>query len=129
MRGKRTHQLKLRNMKACYRRAVNSAGPRYTPGLEETFPNIRIEELANALAGICRMESFWNTVMEAADRIRRCAIGDKNALTFASQILNNEMLRNPNDFGDLQRGLQVYGRKVIDSEGIGILYASAGTEA
>ena len=58
-----------------------------------------------------------------------CMFGDKNALTFASQILNNEMLRNPNDFGDLQRGLQVYGRKVVDIEGLGILYASAGTEA
>jgi hypothetical protein len=54
---------------------------------------------------------------------------DKNALTFASQILNNEMLRNPNDFGDLMRGLQVYGRKVVDDDGMGILYASAGTEA
>jgi hypothetical protein len=55
--------------------------------------------------------------------------GDKNALTFASQILKSEMLRNPNDFGDLQRGLQVYGRKVVDDNGLGLLYASAGTEA
>jgi len=57
-----------------------------------------------------------------------CMFGDKNAITFASQILNNEMLRNPNDFGDLQRGLQVYGRKVVDAPGLGMLYASAGTE-
>lgn len=58
-----------------------------------------------------------------------CMFGDMNALTFASQITNNEMLRNPNDFGDLQRGLQVYGRKVVDSAGLGLLYVSAGTEA
>jgi hypothetical protein len=64
-----------------------------------------------------------------SDTAWSCMFGDKNALTFASQILNNEMLRNPNDFGDLQRGLQVYGRKVVDDNGIGILYASAGTEA
>lgn len=31
----------------------------------------------------------------------------------ATQLIENEMLRDPNDFGDLYRGLQVYGREVI----------------
>lgn len=48
--------------------------------------------------------------------------GHKSALTFASQLVENEMLKNPSDFGDLIRGLQVYGYKVIKPESMGRLY-------
>ena len=44
--------------------------------------------------------------------------GHKSALTFASQLLKNETLKNPSDFGDIMRGLQVYGYKVIKSEAL-----------
>lgn len=52
--------------------------------------------------------------------------GHKKALTFASQMTNMETLPNPDDFGKLIRGLNVYGRKVIDSNAIGHLYAERG---
>ena len=52
--------------------------------------------------------------------------GHKKALTFASQMTNMETLPNPNDFGKLVRGLNVYGRKVIDPNAIGHLYAERG---
>lgn len=44
--------------------------------------------------------------------------GHKSAITFASQMTENETLKNPDDFGDLMRGLQVYGYKVIKSESL-----------
>jgi hypothetical protein len=47
--------------------------------------------------------------------------GHKCALTFASQINKVEHLRNPNDFGDLVRGLMVYGRKAVKPEGFAIM--------
>lgn len=51
--------------------------------------------------------------------------GHKSALTFASQLVKNEMVDNPNDFGKLMRGLQVYGYKVIKGESLGHVYAKA----
>lgn len=45
--------------------------------------------------------------------------GHKAALTFATQITKNETLRNPKRFGDLVRGLQVYGFEVINPVALG----------
>jgi len=42
--------------------------------------------------------------------------GVKAAITFASQLTNNETIKNPNDFGDLMRGLQVYGYETIKGD-------------
>lgn len=52
--------------------------------------------------------------------------GHKSGLTFASQLLKNETLKNPSDFGDIMRGLQVYGYKVIKPEAIVEGYVKAG---
>jgi len=70
-----------------------------------------------------------NLLKDTDDTAWSCMFGDKKALTFASQLVENEVIPNPNDFGDLMRGLQVYGRKIVDANGIGILYASVGTES
>lgn len=40
--------------------------------------------------------------------------GHTNALTFASQLVKTETLRAESTFGDIMRGLQVYGYKMID---------------
>jgi hypothetical protein len=42
--------------------------------------------------------------------------GHTSALSFASQITKTESLQNPNDFGQLVRGLNVYGKKMIKPE-------------
>ncbi len=42
--------------------------------------------------------------------------GHKSALTFASQMVKMEDLKNPVDFGELVRGLNVYGYKVVKPE-------------
>ena len=44
--------------------------------------------------------------------------GHKKALTFASQMTNMETLRAESTFGDIIRGLQVYGYKVVKPEAI-----------
>jgi hypothetical protein len=44
---------------------------------------------------------------------RALMAGHKSGITFAAQIAKTETLRNPTDFGDYVRGLNVYGRKVV----------------
>lgn len=53
--------------------------------------------------------------------------GHKNGLTFASQMTKNETLRAESTFGNIMRGLQVYGRKVIDSTAIAVAVARDAT--
>ena len=52
--------------------------------------------------------------------------GHKSAITFATQMTKMETLRNPHDFGDIVRGLQVYGFEVIKPEALAVLYAKKG---
>ena len=57
------------------------------------------------------------TVADAKNR-RMMVAGTKHACSFASQISKTEPLRNQNDFGDIVRGLAVYGRKVLKPEAL-----------
>lgn len=52
--------------------------------------------------------------------------GHSHGLTFASQLDKVETLRAESTFGNLFRGLQVYGRKVTDGKSIAMLYATNG---
>lgn len=49
---------------------------------------------------------------------RMMVAGTKAACAFASQISKTEPLRNQTDFGDIVRGLAVYGRKVVKEEAL-----------
>lgn len=62
------------------------------------------------------------TVSAIADGTKRRAIiaGHKSAISFASQLSKTEQLRNPNDFGDLVRGLQIFGHKVTKPEALAL---------
>lgn len=44
--------------------------------------------------------------------------GHKSGITFASQITKMETVRNPSDFGDFIRSLNVYGYKTVRSEAL-----------
>jgi hypothetical protein len=66
------------------------------------------------------------TTTDGANTAYNCIFGHPAALTFASQLVKNETLKNPWDFGDLLRGLQVYGYKVIKTEAMGHFYAIKG---
>lgn len=46
------------------------------------------------------------------------AAGVPGATSFASQLIEGEAMRDPNHFGDIVRGLNVYGAKVFRPEGI-----------
>lgn len=50
--------------------------------------------------------------------------GHKSAISFASQIAKVESLQNPNDFGTLIRGLNVYGYQVTQADGLALLVAN-----
>lgn len=62
--------------------------------------------------------NFDGTVNAGAVK-RHCIIaGHKSALSFASQIAKTENLPNPTDFGQLVRGLNIYGRMVSKPESL-----------
>lgn len=55
-----------------------------------------------------------NTITSLGDAKRRILMaGHKSAISFASQMTKMETVRNPSDFGDYIRGLNVYGNKVV----------------
>ena len=53
-----------------------------------------------------------------AKKRRMMVAGTKASCAFASQIAKTEPLRNQTDFGDIVRGLAVYGRKVVKDEAL-----------
>lgn len=67
-----------------------------------------------------------NSVTTTGTVAKRRAIiaGHKSAITFASQITKMETVRNPNDFGDFIRSLNVYGFKVVKPESLALLVAA-----
>lgn len=52
----------------------------------------------------------------------RILFGTKDACCFASQMTNVETLRSETTFGDIVRGLNVYGFKTTKPEALGVLY-------
>jgi hypothetical protein len=62
----------------------------------------------------------WNETGAAADGKKRHLIfaGHKSGISFASQITKMETLQNPNDFGRLVRGLQVWGSMVSQGQAL-----------
>lgn len=56
--------------------------------------------------------------LASAKKRRQMVAGTKHACAFASQISKTEPLRNQTDFGDLVRGLSVFGRKVVKDEAL-----------
>ncbi len=55
-------------------------------------------------------------VDDGGTNVTNIVAGHKAGLTFASQMTDMEDLPNPNDFGQLVRGLNVFGYKVIEPE-------------
>jgi len=66
------------------------------------------------------------TISATTNAARRRAIiaGQTTAIAFASQMAKTETLRNPTDFGDLVRGLNVFGHKVVKPEALALLVVS-----
>lgn len=65
-------------------------------------------------------------VQDGSNRVANMIAGHRAGLTFASQMTDMENLPNPNDFGQLVRGLNVFGFKVIEPKYLFHLYAYKG---
>jgi len=63
------------------------------------------------------------SVTDGSNKCTTMYAGHKAGLTFASQIVKTETLRAESTFGDIMRGLKVYGYKVIKPTAIASLYA------
>jgi len=64
---------------------------------------------------------------DGTKKVTRVFAGHSAGLTFASQISNVETLRSELTFGNILRGLQVFGTKVIDGKTLVEIYATPGT--
>jgi hypothetical protein len=51
--------------------------------------------------------------------------GTKHAISFAATMNKTEPMRDPTDFGDIMRGLSIYGRKVIKPEALAVALIGA----
>lgn len=75
--------------------------------------------LPSAAAGQNFDATTTGTGISANALARKCMIaGHTTAISFASQIAKVESLQNPNDFGTLVRGLNIYGYKTIKPESL-----------
>lgn len=63
----------------------------------------------------------WEGSSNAGTATRHAIVaGHKSAITFASQFTKTETIRNPNDFGDAVRGLNVFGRTISKSSAMAL---------
>jgi hypothetical protein len=53
-----------------------------------------------------------------------CLFGTRDSISFASQITNVETLRAANTFGNIVRGLNVFGYKDTKAESMGVVYVA-----
>ena len=81
-------------------------------GMIDRFEIFRTNNLAN--------------VTDGTAKVTNSMFGHKSAIAFASQMIETETLKNPEDFGDLMRSLQAYGYKVLKPEALGHGYITKG---
>lgn len=88
-------------------------------GMIDRFTVYVSNQLPRAAAGTATPwisgDGTENAITSAGTDLKRRAIiaGHKSAITFASQITKMEEVRNPNDFGDYIRSLNVFGYKAV----------------
>jgi len=80
--------------------------------------------VSNLLPKAAAGQNYDGTAAVGAAKRHAIMAGHKSAITFASQIARVESLQNPNDFGTLIRGLNVYGYQVVQPKGLALLQAA-----
>lgn len=76
---------------------------------------------ANGTAWVSGDGSENSTVaVTNANKRRAILAGHRSAISFASQMTKTEQLRNPTDFGDYVRGLNIFGHKVTKPESLAL---------
>ena len=76
--------------------------------------------VSNLLPSAAAGQDFNGAAQGGAAKRTAVMAGHKSAITFASQIAKVESLQNPNDFGTLVRGLNIYGYNVIKPEALAL---------
>jgi hypothetical protein len=74
------------------------------------------------IAGFDLLES--QNVPNTSGAKYKVLFGTNRAITFADQIVKTEAIRDPDQFRDVVRGLDVYGAKVVRPEQLGVLTVS-----
>jgi hypothetical protein len=69
--------------------------------------------VTNQLPKAAATQDYWGGAAGGTAKRRVLLAGHKSAVTFASQMTKMETVRNPNDFGDYVRGLNVFGYKTL----------------
>ena len=69
--------------------------------------------VSNQLPKAAAAQDYWGGAAAGTAKRRVLLAGHKSAVTFASQMTKMETVRNPNDFGDYVRGLNVFGWKTV----------------
>lgn len=87
--------------------------------------------LRNGRVGMIDRFTVYNsnllpTYTDGSDKTTHFIAGTKDGLTFATQLTKTESLRAESTFGNIMRGLMVYGHKVIKPEALVALYAKQG---
>lgn len=80
--------------------------------------------VSNLLPKAAAGQDFAAATLTSALKRHAVLAGHKTAITFASQIAKVESLQNPNDFGTLVRGLNIYGYSVVKPESLVLLLAA-----
>ena len=93
-------------------------------GLIGTIDRFKVY-VSNQLPRAAASQDFVGGAQGGAVKRRAIIAGHRSAACFASQMTKTESLRNPNDFGDLVRGLQIFGYKVVKAEGMALLLAAS----
>lgn len=74
--------------------------------------------VSNQLPKAAATQDYWGGAAAGTAKRRVLLAGHKSAVTFASQMTKMETVRNPNDFGDYIRGLNVFGWKTVVPTGL-----------
>jgi len=74
------------------------------------------------IAGFDILES--QNVPNTAGAKYKILFGTNRAITFADQIVKVEAIRDPDQFRDIVRGLDVYGAKVVRPDFLGVMTMS-----
>lgn len=95
---------------------------------DASITNDSVSPLRNGRIGMIDRFTIYNSnnvakVTDGAITVFRCLAGHSVGLTFATQMTNMETLRAESTFGQLVRGLQVYGFKVTKGDALAELYA------
>lgn len=67
-----------------------------------------------------------STGTDSTDTVYNILANHPSCIAFAAQITDTETLPNPNDFGELCRGLVVFGSKVVQPDGVAHGYVKRG---